>query len=792
MFQEELVKILHRLFEYVFNGQFLLPSFCEGRIKLLFKGKGDRADLENYRPITLLNLDYKILASILAGRLRDVLPSILTSTQTYGVAGRDILDTILTLKYTVMHMEISGGFLLNVDFSKAFDRVEHGYLWRVLERFGFGERFISRLKKLYSSGVSQVKCNGLLTGHFEIGRSIRQGCPMSAMLFSLAMEPLAYMINKEAGVRGVVTPAGREVKLFQYADDTSLVLNDEASLDKFLELLGIFCKASGAVVNVGKSELMFLGNKAGMNNRWGFREASDGVKVLGVWVARDPRVATERTWTEKLKQLEKVLSLWRMRSLTFKGKVVVLNSLFFSKINYALSGLDLPDVFRTRICELASGFLWGSRANQISRHTLSRVVQRGGLRLVEIGARKSALRLKVVMRLLDEGQTHLWKDFLMSEFSSVTRLGLGVFCQDRPASAFRGLDPFSAELLAAWKKIRGYVTQNISTVPQILGQPIFHNPDIRHAGRPIQCKLLEERGCCLIKDIVVGGRLCDTTEILGRFCGGLGQGGRSRVRLIYTRVVAAFPIRWLGVGGGGGGPAPLNTAYRFTVSFGGNTRDVSTLKSRYWYRMVAALETKEPTAEAAWRPFFPGQDTSEIWWSLQGSLFPHAVWNNEFKIRHRKIYTCIVLHQINKERYVRTCPVCGEVPETLEHIFLECAVVMPFLQEVRDILKTRCAFEWTEEIEWRWAALFGVQRGRRRPGWRLADLVLAVGRYVIYRARTLRLKEGRTTDRTKLFRHILKGHLLMLYRMGPDKLLRQTSADQTLFDFDHCGLQLAF
>lgn len=114
-----------------------------------------------------------------------MVPSISNLTHAYGVAGKDILDTILSLKLMVKHMESLGGFLLNVDFSKAFDSVEHINLWRVLEQFGFGALFIARLTIIYSSAVSQVQYNGLQMGLFSIGRSIRQGCPMSAVLFSL-------------------------------------------------------------------------------------------------------------------------------------------------------------------------------------------------------------------------------------------------------------------------------------------------------------------------------------------------------------------------------------------------------------------------------------------------------------------------------------------------------------------------------------------------------------------------------------------------------------------------------
>lgn len=97
--------LLFRVFSAFFRGKSPSTSFCLGTVKLLFKNKGDRDDLDSYRPIMLLNIDYKILTSVLTSSLKEVLPSILVSSQAYWVKGRTISDTILPPMYTVEHME---------------------------------------------------------------------------------------------------------------------------------------------------------------------------------------------------------------------------------------------------------------------------------------------------------------------------------------------------------------------------------------------------------------------------------------------------------------------------------------------------------------------------------------------------------------------------------------------------------------------------------------------------------------------------------------------------------------
>lgn len=135
----------------------------EGVITILYK-KGSKLDLENYRPISLLNVDYKILTKILANRMKRVIGEVVQPTQCYSIPGRDIADTIGTIRDVIEHMKRDsiGGVVVGIDWNKAFDRVEHEFLFRVLEKFGFGEKMVGWVRRLYGSARSCVKVNGVL------------------------------------------------------------------------------------------------------------------------------------------------------------------------------------------------------------------------------------------------------------------------------------------------------------------------------------------------------------------------------------------------------------------------------------------------------------------------------------------------------------------------------------------------------------------------------------------------------------------------------------------------------
>ncbi len=148
-------------------------------LALLFK-KGDDTLLKNYRPISLLNYDYKIICFVLANRLQKVLKSIIHEDQTGYLKNRYIGTNAMLIEDYFDHCEIFNipGILLFLDFEKAFDSLEWGFMVSVLEQFNFGEGFIKWVKILYNKPILSIKNNGWLSRDIKLGRGVRQGCPL--------------------------------------------------------------------------------------------------------------------------------------------------------------------------------------------------------------------------------------------------------------------------------------------------------------------------------------------------------------------------------------------------------------------------------------------------------------------------------------------------------------------------------------------------------------------------------------------------------------------------------------
>ncbi|CAM2116765.1 unnamed protein product [Caretta caretta] len=176
----------------------VLPLSCRRAVLALLPKKGDRRDLRNWRPISLLSTDYKIIAKAISLRLGSVMADVIHPDQTYTVPGCSIFDNLFLVR-DLLELGRRDGLsfaLLSLDQEKAFDRVDHGYLLSTLQAFGFGPQFVSFLRVLYASAECLVRLNWTLTEPVSFGRGMRQGCPLSGQLYALAIEPFLCLLRR--------------------------------------------------------------------------------------------------------------------------------------------------------------------------------------------------------------------------------------------------------------------------------------------------------------------------------------------------------------------------------------------------------------------------------------------------------------------------------------------------------------------------------------------------------------------------------------------------------------------
>ena len=199
---------------------------------------------------------------------------------------------------------------ISVDQLKAFDRVSHAFLFKTLDRFGFGPNFIDWIKVLYNSVSSTVKVNGWFTSFIPLERGLRQGCPLSMPLYVIAAETMAINIRSNAGIHGVLTPdLQQEVKLSQFADDTTLLLVDEISIRETFHTFDLYEKASGAKINKSKCKGLWSGAFAHRTDQpYGFEWFNQYIpeKILGQYFGNVD--CTQLNWNHKVEKIKNIVT----------------------------------------------------------------------------------------------------------------------------------------------------------------------------------------------------------------------------------------------------------------------------------------------------------------------------------------------------------------------------------------------------------------------------------------------------------------------------------------------------
>ena len=279
-------------------------------VRLLFK-KGDHRLLRNWRPVSLLNVDYKILSKIMTTRLSKIMGKIIPIEQKCGVRGRKMADIIRNLESILREMEERGGMFVALDQEKAFDRISHKYMFRLLEKMGFKGKFVKIIRAMYTSISSQISVNGALTDQINIQRSIRQGCAFSMLLFVIGAIPLIEMINDDNKIGGYTTRRGRKLKIQSYADDNTIISENPYDLDKIFEIYDMHARASESKLNAEKTEILAIGNIEipGKYKKWQKRK----IKILGTFFTNRTQDLSEINLSELDNKLNKFLGKERHR-----------------------------------------------------------------------------------------------------------------------------------------------------------------------------------------------------------------------------------------------------------------------------------------------------------------------------------------------------------------------------------------------------------------------------------------------------------------------------------------------
>ena len=212
------------------------------------------------------------------------------------------------------------GVILFLDFQKAFDSLNWNFMHKCLKKYGFQDEFCNWIKVIYNDAKAYVKVNGHLSHTIKLYKGIRQGCPLSALLFILCTEFLYLNIAKSntfTGIKLNLSNEVHEVRCTQYADDTCLYLKDLNQVKPCLDALKPFTVVSGLHLNLHKTEGMCIGSISGyIPDDKTIKWPTGPIRYLGICISHNEMIRYKHIWTDKMGKLQKLFWSWRSRNLS--------------------------------------------------------------------------------------------------------------------------------------------------------------------------------------------------------------------------------------------------------------------------------------------------------------------------------------------------------------------------------------------------------------------------------------------------------------------------------------------
>ena len=719
-FWKDLGIFLVNSINFGFENRELSSTQKEGIITCIPKFNKCKKYIKNWRPISLLNVTYKIASGCIANRIKTVLPSLINLDQSGFMSNRFTGDNI-RLMYDILHfskVENKRGLLLLIDFEKAFDSIAWSFINKTLLYFKFKNDIIQWIQTFYNNIKSTVIVNNKPTSWFQIHRGCRQGDPISPYLFLLCGEVLAHMIRQKKEIKGFVL-FDKEVKISQFADDTSLFLDgSKESFQYCIETILEYTKYSGLAMNNEKTKVIWFGCQNPPNTVYlpqlNFHWNPETFTLLGIDFTIDLKNITDKNINKKLNEITMELNQWSKRDLTPFGKITVLKSLIISKIVHILISLPTPTPnMMTKLNKLFYNFLWGGKPDPVKRTTSRLKLIDGGLGMLDLYIFDKALKLTWIKRFFYSSTK--WKTIVQIKYPELNAISnFGDTFLEKITDI---TNPFWENVFKYY--VNFYKIFKIKTSNQLKMTSFLYNSKI-----------------CVGKKTIKNRNLIDNNVF---FIGQLLKPDNTFLTLQELNTKYSTHINFLQYNS----IKSSITEFTKTISF-----DKHTKKTNFQPPLDIILTTRSGTSPIYKAILTPEHSCNGLKkWSKHTEISEED-WIDSFQklivtttdpklrwIQYRILHNILTTNRsVSKfiQHQTDLCSFCNRKSETIVHLFWECPKTNLFWKELQNIFNNRCLhsfnFKFTKNL-----VFFG--HCEKITTDKICDFIILMAKFFIYRCK---------------------------------------------------------
>lgn len=678
-FTEKLIDPLLEMFNYAIENNQLPQTLQRALIIVLLKPGKDPRLCGSYRPISLLSTEYKLLTKVIATRLEKIVPHLVNLDQTGFIQNRSSIDNVRRF-LNIVHCAKSINdpvLAVSLDAEKAFDRVEWHFLFAVLHKMNLGPNMLNMIKLLYLNPTAMIQTNSDVSPPFSLSRGTRQGCPLSPLLFALAVEPLAIAIRTHPSISGVmIADANHVVSL--YADDIVLFLtNLSTTLPALTDLLDIYSGISGYKVNMQKSVALPLNLPAEQipQENFPFQWNTQSVTYLGLEIATQLDKTFSLNYDTLLKKAEKDLDRWMQLPISLIGRVNCIKMNLLPRFLYLFQTLpiSIPSNFFKKLEGAISRFIWRGKVPRIKIKTLYNTPHYGGLKLPNFEFFYWAAQLRAIWFWQTEmPNPPAWRQIEQFHAADVPLAGIP-FIKSYHALKDGTSNPFIIHTSKLWSTIQ-LRTRSVKLLHS--NTPFHTNPALPPVLRDGLTKRWHSMGIKTFGDLYDDNILKSFEQLKDSF------------NIPAMHFFKYLQVRHFICSQQGGHPTPLESPVTDNILKG--IQCPKGMVSVIYSRILDLLTNKTLKSRSKWEQdldfTFKDCDWEALCSSAQRFSYNSRHRLLQFNLIHRIYFTPERLHKMYGT-ISELCPRCKAATGSLIHMFWDCVNLKQFWDHILDALK---------------------------------------------------------------------------------------------------------